>query len=66
MAFDADLYLKRMVRPYFWVQNHSKTETGQLARDAGFAAVLLTQVNYRLGENAISNREPAILYCSPC
>ena len=49
MAFDANLSLKRMARPLFLVENHSRIEISQLLDVAGFVAVFI-EAGYVTGE----------------
>ena len=41
MVFDANFSLKRMVRPLFLVENHSRIERSQLSHVAGFVAIFI-------------------------
>ena len=48
MVFDANFSLKRMVRPLFLVENHSRIERSQLSHVAGFVAIFI-EASYLTG-----------------
>ena len=48
MVFDANFCLKRMVRPLFLVENHSRIESSQVLHVAGFSAIFI-EASYLTG-----------------